>query len=332
MGGIGVPNILSFSRLSRIVSDIKVRADVTRTEATTGRREDITAAMKGDVGGAHLLKKAIDDTKSFQSLLALGQNRSQRTQSALALLGIDAVRIGAETLGASGRNDTQALVSLAADARGAISSIFSALNTTDGGRALFGGDVTDRPPLVAPEQLLADIELIMAGATDATDVQTQLDFYFNDPSGGFATSIYQGGLNKSPAVAISPGIRVDVSATAADQPIKDIIRGLAAIATNSFAPFADKSGVVDYGATTALGADTSITDLRAVIGVGQARIGAAISRHEAEGTILTSLFNEMTGRDQFEAASELQLLESQLEASYLLTARLARLTIADFIR
>ncbi len=332
MSSAGIPNILSFSRLSRIVSDIKVRADVTRTEATTGRREDITAAMNGDVGGAHILNKAIDDTKSFQSLLALAQNRSQRTQSALALLGIDAVRIGTETLGASGRNDLPALEALASDARGTISTIFSALNTTDGGRALFGGDVTDRPPLASPEQLLADIDLIMAGATDTTDAQAQLDFYFNDPTGGFATSIYQGGLNKAPAVAISPGIRVDVSATAADQPIKDLIRGLVAIATHESATFPDKSGIVEYGATAALSADTSITDLRAVIGVSQARIGAALSRHEAEETILTSLFNEMTGRDQFEAASELQLLESQLEASYLLTARLARLTIADFIR
>ncbi len=332
MGGVGVPNILSFSRLSSIVSDIKVRADVTRTEATTGRREDITAAMSGDVGGAHLLKKAIDDAKSFQSLLALGQNRSQRTQSALALLGIDAVRIGTETLGASGRTDQPAHKSLASDARGTISSIFSALNTTDGGRALFGGDVTDRPPLAPPEQLLADIDAIMAGATDAADVQAQLDFYFDDPAGGYATSIYQGGLNKAPAVEISPGIRINVSATATDQPIKDLIRGLATIATHGSTTFADKSGVVEAGATIALGADTAITDLRAVIGVGQARIGAAISRHESEETVLTSLFNEMTGRDQFEAASELQLLESQLEASYLLTARLARLTIADFIR
>ncbi len=332
MSGISVPTILSFSRLSSIVSDIKIRADVTRTEATTGRREDITAAMSGDIGGAHVLNKAINDAKSFQSLLALGQNRSQRTQSALALLGVDAVRIGTETLGASGRNDLQALETLAFDARGTISSIFSALNTAEGGRALFGGDITDRPPLAAPEQLLADIDAIMAGATDTADAQAQLDFYFNDPAGGYATTIYQGGLNKAPAVETSPGIRVDVSATAADQPIKDLIRGLAAIATHGSATFADKSGIVDYGATTALRADTSITDLRAVIGVGQARIGAAISRHEAEETILTSLFNEMTGRDQFEAASELQLLESQLEASYLLTARLARLTIADFIR
>ena len=81
-----------------------------------------------------------------------------------------------------------------------------------------------------------------------------------------------------------------------------------------------------------IAADGDVTQRRGFIGVGEAQIAAAVTRYEAEEAILTSLFNDKTGRDQFEAASELQLLESQLEASYLLTARLARLSITNFIR
>ncbi len=326
------PDLVSFSRLSRAITDIKGRADTARIESVTGRVEDVTAENNGDVGGAHLLKKAVDDVNAYQGLLKLAQNRATRTQTALDALGEEAVRIGTETLSATGRGDDGVLNSLATDAQAAIFNVFSVLNVTEGGRALFSGDASDRPPLGDPAQLLADVEAIFAGATDAADAQAQLDIYFNDPTGGFATTIYQGGVNKAAPVEIAPGVRIDVSATAADQPIKDLIRGLATVAAQNAATFADTTTLIESGATTALAADVAVTDLRGEIGVGEARIGAAISRYEAEETVLTTLFNEKTARDQYEAASELQLLENQLEASYLLTARLARLTIADYIR
>ncbi len=332
MTNVNSPNILSFTRLNRAVADIKARADTTRIESVTGRREDVTAATNGDVGSAHLLKKAVDDARAYQQLLTLAQIRAERTQTSLSALGGEAVRIGTETLAASGRDDTGALNALGADARAAIANIFSVLNVTEGGRALFSGNASDRLPLSDPAQLISDIEAIVAGATDAADANAQLDTYFNDPAGGFATNIYQGGAGKAAPVEIAPGVRIDVSATAADQPIKDLLKSLSIIAVQGSASFGDAKALVEGGAEGALAADGAIIDLRSTIGVGEARIAAAIQRHEAEESVLTALFIEKTGRDQYEAASELQLLESQLEASYLLTARLARLRLTDFIR
>ncbi len=332
MTNINAPDLVSFTRLSRAIADIKSRADIARSESVTGRREDVTAATNGDVGSAHLLKKAIDDARSFQQLLVVSQNRAQRTQASLDVIGGDAVRIGTEALSANGRDDSYALNTLAADARAAVFNAFSALNVSEGGRALFSGDASDRLPFGDPEQLLTDVGAIVAGATDAADAQAQLDTYFNDPAGGFATNIYQGGTNKVAPVEISPGVRIDVSATAADQPIRDLLRGLAGIAVQQSASFADAKSFLEDSAATTIAADGDVTQLRGVIGVGEAQIAAAVTRYEAEEAILTSLFNDKTGRDQFEAASELQLLESQLEASYLLTARLARLSITNFIR
>ena len=175
-------------------------------------------------------------------------------------------------------------------------------------------------------------EPIVAGAVDAADANAQLEVYFNDPTGGFAQNIYLGGDSISSPVEISPGVRLDVSVSAADQPIKDLLRGLSVIAVRDAATFADTDALTESGANAALAADVGITNIQARIGIAEARIDAAASRYEAEETVLTALFNEQTERDQFEAASELQLLESQLEASYLLTARLARLTIADYLR
>lgn len=332
MTSVNVPDILSFSRLSSAVSDIKTRAETTRTEAVTGRYEDVTKATNGDVGSAHLLSKAVADVQAYQSNLSLAANRAQRTQTALNNLNVETNRIATDAFASVGRNDDATLRTSASDARATISSIFATLNTTDGGRALFGGDVTDRAPLASPEQLLADVDAIVANAMSEADIEAQLDIYFNDPSGGFATSIYLGGDNDAPDIEIAPGVRIGASTRADAQPIKDLVRGLAEIAASGLITFGSPKTFVENSASRTLTSENRLTELRADIGVGEARISAAQARYEAEEAVLTSLFNDKTARDPFEAASELQLLESQLEASYLMTARLAQLSIADYLR
>lgn len=332
MSNFSVPDLLSYARLSRNVSSLKSRADTTRTESTTGRYDDITKHLNGDVGSAHILMKAIDDAKTSQQNLTTAETRAQVTQSTLDNLNTESTRIATDFLASLKRGDYQSADVSAEDAKAAIVSAFGSLNTSVGGRALFGGDDAGRPPLASPDQLIADVKAIMAGATDAADAEAQLDFYFNDPAGGFATTIYQGGAGRASSVEIAPDIRVDVSAKADDQAIKDTLRGLATIVAYGDAGFADADTEAKNGAGKVFEAETELTNQRAVIGINEARVSAAKARSAAEETVLTNLYNSKTARDPYEAASELQLLESQLEASYLLTARMAKLSIADYLR
>ena len=332
MSNLSVPDILSYTRLSRGVNDLKAQADTTRTEAVTGRYEDITKHLKGDVGSAHLLKKAVDDVKAYQQSLSLAEGRAQATQFALGSLTEESSRIATNGLSAFSRGDESMLRTIASDSRAAISSVFAALNTSFGGRTLFGGDATNSPPLATPDQLIADVEAIIAGATDVADAEAQLDTYFNDPAGGFETNIYLGGAGEAPEVEIAPGIRVGTSAKANDQPIKDLLRGLASMAAFQSASFAGADALIENGAKKTLGTESPMADLRAVIGVNESRIGSAKSGYEIEESLLTSLYNDKTARDPYDAASELQLLESEIEKSFLLTARLSRLSLSNFIR
>ena len=66
---------------------------------------------------------------------------------------------------------------------------------------------------------------------------------------------------------------------------------------------------------------------------GTARVNAkAQEALNLEETTLTSFFNQMTARDQYEAASELTQLQTSLEASYTLTARLSNLSLLNYMR
>lgn len=330
-----VPDLLAFSRLSRAVGELKSRADIARTETVTGKHEDVAKAVNGDVGALHLLKKAIEDVQNYQSTLAHAENRTARTQAVLGSLTSNSTRIGANALSALGAGMDGQMKTVAEDARGTLYAIFSELNTTAGGRALFAGDAADTPPLGAVEDLLADVESIIATAPDAGAANAALDAYFNDPAGGFATSIYQGGDGEAPAVELAPGVRLQSAVKADAQPIKDMIRGFAVLASYETLPSgsaAERDALAKSAAELSLKAETKLTDLRATIGVAEARIAERKSEYQAEETALTKLFNSKVARDPYEAAAELQLYENQLEASYVITARLGNLSLANYLR
>ncbi|MFQ5562716.1 MAG: hypothetical protein ACE5FO_04010 [Parvularculaceae bacterium] len=335
MSNAGIPDILSFTRLSRAVTNVKAQADTARTEAVTGRVEDVTKETGGEIGAVHLIKKAVEDSQAYQRSLSFAENIALRTQTVLGRLTADSNRVAVNAVSQFGVGDEAALRSTAKDASGALLGIFSALNTTDGGRALFSGDAVDRPPLGDPEMLLADVQAIIAGAPDAASAEAALDTYFNDPAGGFQTAVYTGGAGTAPTTEIAPGVRVDASVKADAQPIKDLIRGLAVIASFETAPaggLGERDKLLRAAGERTLSAESPLSELRAAVGVAEQQIGAAKERHQMEETALTSLLNSKTLRDPFEAASQLQLLESQLEASFLMSARIARLSLANFIR
>lgn len=331
----GLPDLLAHGRLARVVAEIKQRAEVARTEAVTGRYEDQTRAVNGDIGSVQLIQKAADDAKAYQTTLALAANRAARTQTVLEKLTTESSVLATDALSFLGRGDHDALISAAASARGALFDVFAALNTTGGDRALFSGDAVDRAPLAAVETLLADVAAIIAGAPDAASAEAALDVYFNDPAGGFQTTIYQGGAGQAPSVEIAPGVRVNASVKADAQPIKDLIRSLATLAQYPAAPggaASERDALATAAAERALVAEEALVQLRAVIGVAEARIAGSIARYEEEERVLTNLVNSKIARDPFEAASQLQQYESQLEASFLVAARVSRLSLADFLR
>ena len=76
---------------------------------------------------------------------------------------------------------------------------------------------------------------------------------------------------------------------------------------------------------------TELVGLRASLGLTQSQISRAQDTLDTEETVLTNALNTLTARDQYEAASELEQLEASLEASYLLTSRLANLTLLNYL-
>lgn len=333
MAEIGSPTLLNHLRLSSATANLRRQAETARSELVTGRIADLPKALGGRLGGAQLLRKALDDLAVERAAIDRAGLRANVAQSTLGAVSAGASGLNASLLAALGRGDQQTIANSAVEARSQLGAAFAQLNVRVEGRSLFAGDAGDRPALASADILLSDIATLFAAAADAAQFEADLDVYFNDPAGGFRTVVYQGGAGDAASLEIAPGETVIATARADEQGVKDMIRGLSAIAVAATAgPSSKRDQSLAFAGATLLKGDSGVLDLRTRIGLEEARAEDARMRIESEEVALTAAYNAMTSRDPFEAASRLQALESQIEASFVLTSRLSRLSLTNFLR
>lgn len=333
MSGYGFPTLLQYSRLTNAAADLKSRAEQARTEMVTGRIADLKAELGGKVGDVHLLSKAISDVTARQDAATRALGRAQASQTALTLSEEGIVTMGADILSAVGQNHEPSINIAGTKAKLQLDAAISAFNTRYEGRSLFSGDAADLPALADAETLLTDIRAIFTGAADNAQLQTDLDFYFNDPAGGFETTIYTGGTGDAARTEIADGELVDYSAKADEQAVRDLLRHLATVVVaDEQTGFVDRNEALSTAAGGLIQASSDIIAVRARIGASEERIAAAQTRLETEETAYSLTYNEHTARDPYEAATRMQQIESQLEASYIVTSRISLLSLANYLR
>lgn len=318
-------NLVSL-QFTQKVSELRDRTKIVAQEAVTGRQVDVTKHLRGNIGQAMLGQKALDDITTQRGVLGLRASRLDMVQLSLGHIHDRSVGLDARMLTAIGNGDTVGRNLVARDAGSALVDVFSALNVRYGDRFLFSGDATASAPLASPAALLDDIRQIATTATSQADFEAQLDTYFNDPSGGWLTSICAG----TPASSDPDGV------TGADPALIELISGLAVLAISgadeNLALFEQEPGIIQTGALRVGTGNVALVHLRSDLGVKQEQIGLSLRNLDTEETVLTAVYNDLTGRDQYHAASELKLLEASLEASYMLTSRLSSLTLLNYLR
>lgn len=326
MDRLTIPSSMISAKLSQNVADLRARINDVSSEAVTGKRSDLTEHLSGRIGDAMLSQKALQDINGDRGTLALREARLDMVQRSLAGVQESSDGLSARLLSAVGIGNDAEVTAVSRDAESALEQAFTSLNARHGERFLFAGDATSTQPFGDPEALLSDVRQIAIDATDTADFEARLDAYFDDPAGGWQQNIYQGHATVSDSDAV----------TGVDPAITRLIKGLSvmAVAGRDTTPALLKQSTAPLLAAADRVAEGQIelTNLRGNLGTIQERISKAQDTLDAEEVILNRVFNEMATRDQYEAATELQELENNLEASYLLTARLSNLSLLNFLR
>ncbi len=320
------------SAASRVTSALSVKGD----ELSTGLVSDKLKASGGDLHRIAAIDAALKREGGFERAISLATGLADGTQAAIGAIrqSADAVGVGLLAAYESG-NQSNALAN-AADARGAFEAVVSSLNASHAGRRLFAGASVSGPALADPDAILADVLAATASATTAQDVIDIVEDYFTAPGGGFETNAYLGSSSEASSVEIADGERVRFELRADDMEFRQVLSGLALSVVAVEGGFAGGSAqameILGESARSTLSASSRLLDVGAAVGVSQERLAQAEDRSSARRHALDLSRSAMLSKDPYEAASEFQALESQLDSMFTVTARMSRLSLTSYLR
>jgi len=309
---------LALHTLSAAMTTNKTRMAEKAHEVATGRPKDLARSL-----GANL--------QTYTNIGAeVSRNTSLSTVTAQASLKFDAQSSALERFFQPIQALTERMIaqrSAPGEANGAFLDMTSALNTAYAGQSLFSGTSTDRPAIGDPAALLAGAKAVFAAAADtASGVDAVLDFFRSD-TGGYASSVVA--TLPTSGEVVGAAFTQSRLATALDPALRT---GLAGAALAAIAKDTGSGEVARSAMQTLTQASGEGVELRARIGTQSAHLDRAAQNFTAQAEAGVMDQKRMEGIDPYQSAVELIQLQTQAEQIYLMTARLSKLSLVNYLR
>ena len=334
MPDFGFPAQPRQANLASLVSALRSRSDDVRVATVTGRHADPTKELSGRVKEILQIEKSIADLNGYADIIALSEQRAATMQASLDTVKDIAVQLANETTTLLTNGTDQNLGVVSDDARQRFDTVVSALNTQFAGRSLFSGDETSNPAIADSATIFAAAVPILESPPGGTGAYAALAAEFMTAGGLFDTTFYTGGAGDAPVTEVAPGERVDYTAKADEDPIRRVLFNLTVLAaandpTNAIT---EDRRVLTQQATDGLRtAISQLVSIQSRVGAAEERIATAKTRNIAAEATFTLSYNELAGRDQYDAILELTEIENQLETAFVTSSRLSNLSLANFI-
>jgi flagellar hook-associated protein 3 FlgL len=190
------------------------------------------------------------------------------------------------------------------------------LNTQDGTRYVFSGVDSTTPPVN-----LASLPTATASLTTPVN-------------GTPANGGYYAGGTAIPPVRIDQQVTVNYGITASDaSTFEPIIRVLNFIVNNG--PFSSTSPTDQANLSTMSQmlnqALQSLTTMRGNLGLQEAQLNTSLTEHQSTLNIANNGISGIVTTDQATAITQLQSIETQMQASFTATSQIQKLTLASFL-
>ncbi len=353
------PSTLTMASMRRdIAADLDRRLNDAATEASTGRKVDVYKSLGLKAGELLNIRTHEARNAGFLDGNALLANRLDVMSSALG--GVRDVVQDFLEVSINYREGVRPTGAVLQDAaRAAYEQIVSIINTPYEGTQLFAGIDSLGPTLqpwdeanpvstLSPEDVMAAI--VGGGITDAADAsakvaETALVFANANaaaPGANFEATFFNGApLEVSPGVPsprlsalIDTATSLNYGVQANDPAFTETLMGLAMIASVDPSQINDPAAYDAWmgAAIDAVGRGNELlVAAENQVGGRSQLLANTIERQSDRADLYQRQLNELEGVDQFEAASRVTALSTQLEATYAITARLSRLTFLNYL-
>lgn len=340
------------------VAKLTAKVQQVGQELSTGLRANVYADLGQAATFTLQLRSQMDQTDAFITSNNLLGNKMQVISTSLGTVHDSAQGVlSAALANLSSPGDTAS--TLQQQAKAALDQITAALNTSYGGEYLFSGTSTDSPPVQGFTQASASTgqspqdaltAVVGTGPTSAADAATKaadLDAVFSstysaNPALNYEGTFYNGAPatdssgnpNPRQTAVIAQGQTITYGVQANDPAIRNVLEGLGMLAST------DASKITDQGAYQAWMKAAVAKLSSGVDGVTQAQssLGSQQQLVDQTGTSQSTMKDVLNTRilgyeavDPYTAASQLQALQNQLNATYQATAQLGQLSILNYL-
>ena len=332
-----------------VIKRIQTQMSQAQTELATGRVSDPTQALGAKTGRLVSLEARVASITGIVDSNALVTSRLKASD--LALEGVSASADKMQQLLVKAKAGLVTPADLAKQAASLLEETMSSLNSSMNGEALFGGVNSGEAPFgpyfgtpTSAARGAVSASFVAAfgvapGDTGAAGITASAmtgylggDFaaQFADPAWGANWSNASDDVTRN---RIDETRTIDGGVSANDPALRKLIMTFTMVADLGAAALNPQAyqALVD-SATSALGeASKGVTQMRAQIGDSLSQIETANERQGAKKDMLTLTVGELVDVDPYELSSRVSDLQSRLEASYSLTARLHELTLTKYL-
>jgi len=317
---------------------VQLRNEISQlgVELTSGQSSDPAQHLRGETGALSVLTARLSRLDAYEQNARMLSARAEITQTALGRANSARERVSSGMLAASVVSaDSASLTSAGVAAQGALQDVITSLNQRFGGQALFSGVATDATPLPDVASLMGAVLPLVSGLDSAAAVSSAVQSAFMSPGGLFETSLYQGGDVASGAL-LDTGSNAPAQPTAADPALRGLLAGLVTSALTADPAMSlgldQRRALAQSGAEALLGNASGLSALQGQIGETQALLDGKLLQYQTEQDALTTARQDLIGIDPYKAATRLEEARTQLETLYTVTARTARLSLAEYLR
>jgi len=346
-----IATIVAARRMQHDIGRLQERLATAGREVATGMKADVSGDLRGRTSILLGFHDAHARTERYLESGATLTMRLDTMQLAMSAIRDTSEPLALETLAAVGREDVTSLRNLQTSAAAALDGVLRQLNVGIAGRYLFGGTLVDRPPMIEGPgpagvvgAVIADAAAAAGGQIDVGDVAgllADLDGVFDDshpdPTRRYATAFYQGAPAAEPDLAgqLDEDGRITYGLKANEAAFRDIVQSLHMLAAVRYGdPAMTEAAYRDFATAAAERLQRGLgrlVDLAAGTGQNQALVAANQERLDVARDLYNRQIVELERRDPYEAASIMTMLEQQLEASYLVTARMNQLSLTSYL-
>jgi flagellar hook-associated protein 3 FlgL len=314
------------------------------TEATTGTLANPVESLGSEIGFDEVLRTQADSLTNLQSTNTIAQVKLTASQNALSSITADAQNFVDALVSAKSSGNVS---SLQQQAQGFLSSLASSLNTTSAGAYVFGGTNSTAKPIADYSQgpqaaTAAAFQAAFGFSQSSPQVSTipaaSLRSFLTGPFANlFAPSAWSTNWSQASNAATSAIISGNQSVVTSVSANSDAFRTLA----NAYTSIADlgidnlnpsaQQAAISNALSQASTAQQGISDLASELGISQSQITDANSKLQTQTTLINNQISQLDGVNQYQAATQLSDLTSQLEAAYSLTDRISKLSLVNYL-